>query len=228
MQQPVDPQRPLRAIVADDHFLVRAGVKAMLAHVGGLQVDHEAASAHDLLAAAARLQPDLVVTDYSMPDLDGAELLRALHKDVSGARIVVVSMHDEPEVVRRAVQAGAQAYVLKGSPPLELEQAVRAVMAGIAYFSPEVTQRLLTPSEPNAKDLLTERQIEILRRLAVGRSSKEIAFELGLSSKTIDAHRARIMERLAIRDAPGLALYCVRQGLIDPKDRRWLCAPAGR
>jgi DNA-binding NarL/FixJ family response regulator len=136
------------------------------------------------------------------------------------AHIVVVSMHDEPGIVRRAVQAGAQAYVLKGSPPLELEQAVRSVMAGIAYFSPEVTQRLLLPSEPDAGDVLTPRQIEILCQLAVGRSSKEIAFELGLSPKTVDAHRARIMERLAIRDTPGLALYCVRQGLIDPRDRR--------
>ena len=133
--------------------------------------------------------------------------------------LLVVSMHDEPEVVRRAVQAGAQAYVLKGSPPLELEQAVRAVIAGVAYFSPEVTQRLLIPSEPSASELLTPRQIEILRHLALGHSSKQVAFELGLSPKTVDAHRARIMERLAIRDVPSLSLYCVRQGLIDPRNR---------
>lgn len=219
MQPAGDTARALRTIIADDHFLVRAGVKAMLAHIDELVVVHEAETGRDLLSSAVQLQPDIVVTDYSMPDLDGAELLRALHQEVSTARIVVVSMHDEPEVVRRAVQAGAQAYVLKGSPPLELEQAVRAVIAGVAYFSPEVTQRLLIPSEPSASELLTPRQIEILRHLALGHSSKQVAFELGLSPKTVDAHRARIMERLAIRDVPSLSLYCVRQGLIDPRNR---------
>lgn len=218
--EPAGSSPAVRVVIADDHALIRTGVRAMLEQIPEVEVVHEAGTGTELQAACIRLQPDLVITDYTMPDIEGTALLEALRRVVPGARLIVVSMHDAPEIVRRAVQAGANGYVLKGAPPIELEQAVRAAMAGSAYFSPEVTQRLLMPAEPRPEDILTPRQLDILRRLALGRSSKEVAFDLGLSPKTVDAHRARIMERLMIREVPGLTLYCVRNRLIDPQSRR--------
>jgi DNA-binding NarL/FixJ family response regulator len=208
---------PIRTVIADDHDLVRSGMKLLLETMDDVSVIAEARSGTELIAAVQRQQPDLVVTDITMPDVDGiAALGRIRELGLRDMRVVVVSMHDTPDVIRRAMAAGAHAYVMKGSPPTELEQAVRNVMAGRPYFSPEVTQRLLTPAEPRAEEVLTERQLEILKLIARGFASKEIAFQLGLSSKTVDVHRARIMERLNIGDVASLTLYSVRQGLVDP------------
>lgn len=207
---------PITTLIADDHFVVRSGLRAMLELIPEVQVVDEAADGDELLRAARALQPRLVVTDISMPGRDGLSVLRELASVLPSGRVLVVSMHDEPHVVRSAVQAGAHGYLLKGGSAMEFEHAVRSLIAGRPFFGAEVTQRLLAPSEPAADTLLTPRQIEILCRLALGQSSKGIAFELGLSSKTVDAHRARIMERLRLRDTVSLALYCVRQGLIDP------------
>jgi DNA-binding NarL/FixJ family response regulator len=207
----------IRTLIADDHDLVRSGMKLLLEMIDGVEVVYEARSGSELLAAAQRLAPDLLVTDITMPDMDGLSALAKLREiGLPDLRVLVVSMHDSPDVIRRAVQLGAHAYVMKGSPPQELEQAVRNVMSGRAYFSPEVTQRLLTAGEPQAEDVLTERQLEILKLIASGFASKEIAFKLGLSSKTVDVHRSRIMERLNIGDIASLTLYSVRQGLVDP------------
>jgi DNA-binding NarL/FixJ family response regulator len=207
----------IRTVIADDHDLVRSGMKLLLEMIDGLQVVYEARSGSELLAAVERLKPDLMVTDISMPDMDGfAALAKLKELGLPKLRVLVVSMHDSPDVIRRAVMLGAHAYVMKGSPPQELEQAVRNLMGGRPYFSPEVTQRLLTAGEPRAEEVLTERQLEILKLIASGFASKEIAFKLGLSSKTVDVHRSRIMERLNIGDIASLTLYSVRQGLVDP------------
>jgi DNA-binding NarL/FixJ family response regulator len=211
---------PIRTVMADDHDLVRSGMKLLLETIDDVTVIAEARSGAELISAVQRQQPDLVVTDITMPDVDGIEALSRIRElGLGSMRVLVVSMHDTPDIIRRAMQAGAHAYVMKGSPPAELEQAVRNVMAGRSYFSPEVTQRLLAPAEPRAQEVLTERQLEILKLIAHGFASKQIAFQLGLSSKTVDVHRARIMERLNISDVASLTLYSVRQGLVDPSRR---------
>jgi DNA-binding NarL/FixJ family response regulator len=125
-------------------------------------------------------------------------------------------MYDTVDFVKRAIASGACGYLMKDAPPFELEQALRSVMTTGSYFSPAMSQRLMQPSEPTAQDELTQRQIEVLKLIARGRASKEIAFELGLSSKTVDVHRARIMDRLRLNDIASLTLYAVRKGLIQP------------
>ncbi len=209
---------PLRVVLADDHDLVRSGLKLILEQVPGLQVVSQARNGLELLAEVRSQRPDLVVTDLTMPEMDGLAALAALRAmtDLPRIKVIVLSMHDAPDLIRRALQLGADGYVMKESSPVELEQAVHNVMAGIPYYSARVSQKLLQARERTPEEMLTDRQLEILVLIARGQAAKEIAFALGLSPKTVDVHRARIMERLAINDLPGLTLYCVRHGLIDP------------
>ncbi|MGQ3050822.1 MAG: response regulator [Roseateles sp.] len=213
-----NPERPGSAgvIIADDHFAIRAGLRLLLEQMPEVSVLHEATDGDDLLEAAARLKPDLVTTDITMPGTDGFAALTELRRTQPGIRLLVMSLHDAPHMVRRAVQCGANGYLLKGGSTMEFEHAVRSLLAGRGYFCPEVTVRLLAPPEVDAREVLTARQIDICVLLASGLTSKEIAYRLGLSSKTVDAHRARILERLHIGDLATLALYCARQGLVDP------------
>lgn len=207
-------QALIRTVLADDHDLVRSGLKVLLERIEGLRVVAEASSGDELLALIDRVKPDLVVTDITMRGMDG---LTALSQVRGMAPVIVLSMHDSPDFIRRAYRLGAAAYLMKEGSAIELEQAVHQVLAGHVYYSPKISERLLLTSERPPEDLLTERQIQILVMIGRGQASKEIAFDLGLSSKTVDVHRARIMERLNIDDTVGLALYCVRHGLVDPQ-----------
>jgi DNA-binding NarL/FixJ family response regulator len=207
---------PVRIILADDHDLVRSGIKALLSMVDGLEVIAEARNGEELIALVDSLMPDVVMTDISMPKMDGISAISQIHAKHPQVRLLVLSMYDTVDFVKRAVANGACGYLMKDAPPFELEQSVRSVMATGSYFSPAIAQRLLQPSEPTVDDELTHRQVEILRLIAQGRASKEIAYELGLSPKTVDVHRARIMERLHLNDIASLTLYAVRKGLIKP------------
>lgn len=208
--------QPVRIILADDHDLVRSGIKALLSMIEGVEVIAEARDGAELIALVDSLMPDVVMTDISMPGMDGITAISRIHARHPRARLLVLSMYDTVDFVKRAVANGACGYLMKDAPPFELEQAVRSVMATGSYFSPAVAKRLLQPSEPTVDDELTHRQVEILRLIAQGRASKEIAYELGLSPKTVDVHRARIMERLRLNDIASLTLYAVRKGLIKP------------
>jgi len=207
---------PVRVVLADDHELVRSGIKALLSMVDGVEVIAEAADGGELVSLVDNMRPDLVMTDISMPGMDGITAISQIHSRHPEIRILVLSMYDTVDFVKRAVASGACGYLMKDAPPFELEQAVRSVMTMGNYFSPAIAQRLLQPSEPTASDELTQRQLEILKLIAQGRASKEIAFELGLSPKTVDVHRARIMDRLQLNDIASLTLYAVRKGLIKP------------
>ena len=208
--------RHVRVVLADDHELVRSGIKALLSMVDGVEVIAEASDGSELIKLVESLAPDLVMTDISMPGMDGITAIAEIHKRHPEVRLLVLSMYDTVDFVKRAVANGACGYLMKDAPPFELEQAVRSVMATGSYYSPVIAQRLLQPSEPTADDELTHRQVEILTLIAQGRASKEIAFQLGLSPKTVDVHRARIMDRLQISDIASLTLYAVRKGLIKP------------
>jgi DNA-binding NarL/FixJ family response regulator len=210
------PVKPIRVVLADDHDLVRSGIKALLTMVEGVQVIAEARDGKELIALVEDLMPDVVMTDISMPGMDGITAISEIHGKHPQVRLLVLSMYDTVDFVKRAVANGACGYLMKDAPPFELEQAVRSVMATGSYFSPAIAQRLLQPSEPTVDDELTHRQVEILKLIAQGRASKEIAYELGLSPKTVDVHRARIMERLRLNDIASLTLYAVRKGLVKP------------
>ena len=207
---------PIRIVLADDHDLVRSGIKALLSMIDGVDVVAEARDGQELVQLVDSLEPDIVMTDISMPRMDGIAAIAQIHARHPQVRLLVLSMYDTVDFVKRAVANGACGYLMKDAPPFELEQAVRGVMVTGSYFSPTIAQRLLQPSEPTIDDELTQRQIEILKLIAQGRASKEIAFELGLSPKTVDVHRARIMERLRLNDIASLTLYAVRKGLVKP------------
>lgn len=208
--------KTVRIVLADDHDLVRSGVKALLSMISGVEVIAEARDGSELIALLDDVQPDIVMTDISMPGMDGITAISEIHARHPHVKMLVLSMYDTVDFVKRAVTSGACGYLMKDAPPFELEQAVRSVMATGSYFSPAIAQRLLQPSEPSVDDELTQRQVEILKLIAQGRASKEIAYELGLSPKTVDVHRARIMERLQLNDIASLTRYAVRKGLIKP------------
>ena len=207
---------PIQVVLADDHDLVRSGIKALLSTVEGVQVIAEARNGNELLQLLESVKPDVVMTDISMPGMDGITAIAEIHARFPDVKVLVLSMYDTVDFVKRAVANGACGYLMKDAPPFELEQALRSVMATGSYFSAAVAQRLLQPSEPTVDDELTHRQVEILKLIAQGKASKEIAYELGLSPKTVDVHRARIMERLRLNDIASLTLYAVRKGLIKP------------
>lgn len=205
-----------RLVIADDHDLMRAGIKLLLDSMPGFQVVGEASSGPELIALVADRCPSLVITDLAMPNGDGISAIETLRERYPALKIIAISMYDTADFIRRAIRAGADAYVLKGAPGCEMEHAIRGVMNGSGYFSPQVSQRLAASAEPFPEERLTQRQIEILNLLARGHGSKEIGFQLGLSPKTVDVHRAAIMERLGLSDLANLALYAVRVGMIDP------------
>jgi DNA-binding NarL/FixJ family response regulator len=214
IQKNANAPLPIQVVLADDHDLVRSGIKALLSTVEGVQVIAEARNGNELLQLLESVKPDVVMTDISMPGMDGITAIAEIHTRFPDVRVIVLSMYDTVDFVKRAVANGACGYLMKDAPPFELEQALRSVMATGSYFSAAVAQRLLQPSEPTVDDELTTRQVEILTLIAQGKSAKEIAFELGLSPKTVDVHRARIMERLRLNDIASLTRYAVRKGLV--------------
>lgn len=190
------------------------GIKALLSRIPGVEVVGEAVNGTDLVRMAGELRPDIVLTDLEMPHMDGISAIERIHREHGAIKLVVLSMHEEIDLARNAIAKGACGYVMKNSGLFGLEHALRTVLAAGTYFSPEIAHRLLTAPKSFGPDELTERQTQILKQLAQGMTSKEIAFELGLSPKTVDVHRSRIMERLGIRDLAGLTRYAVRHGLI--------------
>lgn len=153
----VAASQTVRVILADDHDLVRSGIKVLLTMIRGVEVVAEACNGQRLIDLAESLNPDVVMTDISMPVMDGITAMAHLHRTRPGVRLLALSMHDSADFVQRAVASGACGYLLKDAPPAELEQALRQVMTSGHYFSPAVTQRMLQPAEPTADDELTPR-----------------------------------------------------------------------
>jgi DNA-binding NarL/FixJ family response regulator len=211
----------IRVMLADDHSLVRAGIRSLLGAMAGVQVVGEAASGEEALELAAREQPDVVLMDIAMRGMTGLEAAASLRAHHPGIRVVILSMHSGEEYVLQALRAGAAGYLLKDAATGELELALRSVMRGESWLSPAVSRQVVEgyvqrAGAESAPELLTARQREVLRLIADGKSTKEIAFLLNVSGKTIETHRAQIMERLGIRDVPGLVRYALRTGLVPP------------
>lgn len=214
-------QRKVTVVLADDHPVVRAGVRGLLEAGGRVEVLADIADGESAFEAVVRLQPDIAILDISMKGTNGlaiAERLGELHPSV---RVMLLSMHSNDEYVLRALRAGARAYVNKEAAADELRAAVDAVMRGDTFLSPSISRRVLegyvhrAGLNDRATGPLTARQEEVLRMIASGQRTKQIADELGLSVKTIEAHRAQIMDRLGIHDVPGLVRYAIRAGLIE-------------
>ena len=212
-------QSPLRVVIVDDHALFRAGLRALLREMPGVQIIAEAADGDEAVALVQKHRPDVVVMDISMKRVNGLDATARIKAGAPATRVIVLSMHDTEEYVAQALRAGASAYLLKDSAEPELELALRAVMRDQTYLSPRVSRPLVDAyvgraAGGSAVPTLTQRQREILRLIAEGHSTKRIAEKLSVSVKTIDAHRAQIMERLQIRDVPGLVRYAIRNGLV--------------
>ncbi|MDB5898086.1 MAG: DNA-binding response regulator [Ramlibacter sp.] len=209
------PERTRRQVVlADDHDLVRGGIRGLIELLPDIEVMAEASSGEELLTLMESVTPDLVITDIHMPGMDGLEAVARIRRGQPALPILVLSMHDTPDFVQRAVVSGANGYLMKNAAPSELQHAVQSMLATGHYFNARVARMLLEKVETCADDGLTERQVEILVMIAGGLSSKEIGHQLGLSPKTVDVHRARIMERLQVRDVASLTRYAVRRGLV--------------
>jgi DNA-binding NarL/FixJ family response regulator len=203
-----------QVVLADDHDLVRGGIRGLIELLPDVEVMAEASSGEELLALMESVTPDLVITDIHMPGIDGLEAVTRIRRGHPALPILVLSMHDTADFVQRAVVSGANGYLMKNAAPSELQHAVQSMLATGSYFNAKVARMLLEKVESCADDGLTERQVEILSMLARGLSSKEIGHQLGLSPKTVDVHRARIMERLRVRDVASLTRYAVRRGLV--------------
>jgi DNA-binding NarL/FixJ family response regulator len=211
----------IRVILADDHALVRAGMRSLLNGMAQVQVVGEAASGEEALELAARERPDVVLMDIAMKGMSGLEAAARMREQHAAVRVVILSMHAGEEYVLQALRAGAVGYLLKDAATGELELALRSVMRGESWFSPAVSRQVVEGYVQRvggeaAAEVLTARQREVLRLVAGGKSTKEIAYDLTLSVKTVETHRAQIMERLGIRDVAGLVRYALRTGLVPP------------
>jgi DNA-binding NarL/FixJ family response regulator len=210
----------IRVVLADDHALVRAGMRSLLGGMAQVEVVGEAASGEEALVLAERERPDVVLMDIAMKGMTGLEAAARMREQDPGVRVIILSMHAGEEYVLQALRAGAIGYLLKDAATGELELALRSVMRGESWFSPAVSRQVVegyvqrVGGEPVA-DVLTARQREVLKLVAGGKSTKEIAFDLNLSVKTVETHRAQIMERLGIRDVAGLVRYALKTGLVS-------------
>ncbi|NUQ83236.1 MAG: response regulator transcription factor [Anaerolineales bacterium] len=212
----------IRVLLADDHAVLRSGLRLLLTSQGEYEVVGEAASGTETLSLAEELQPDLILLDLSMPALGGLDALPTLRKLAPAAKILILTMHDDPQYLRQALKHGASGYVLKKAADTELLSAIQAVLRGEMYVHPSMTRVLLedmlpasrTADKGTAWDALSEREQEVLKMVALGHTSAEIAEQLSLSVKTVETYRARGMEKLGLRTRAALVKFALQEGLI--------------
>ncbi len=210
----------VRVILADDHTLVRAGLRKLLESMPHIEVIGEAADGVAVLELAQSLQPEIILMDIAMPGINGLEATMRLKKDLPHIQIIILSMHQNDEYVKQALRHGAVGYLLKDAATTELELAINTVLKNEIYLSPAISKGVMVDyvqrlrSENTVDEVLTPRQREVLKLLAQGQSSKEIARLLALSVKTVDTHRSQLMKQLDIHEVTGLVRYAIRVGLI--------------
>jgi DNA-binding NarL/FixJ family response regulator len=213
--------KPIRVLVADDHTIVRDGLVALINGSGDCQVVGQAADGMSTVELALKTQPDVVVVDISMPKLNGIEVVRRLTKELENTRILVLTMHAEEEYVMHVVRAGASGFLLKDSASAEMLAAVRALAGGRGYFGTHASKVLAqqvqkphAPLEDPYRDL-TSREREVFHLIVEGMTTKEIARQLGTSTKTAENHRFRVLDKLGARNTAELIRYAARHGLMD-------------
>lgn len=211
----------LRVLIAEDHVLMRAGLRLLLEQIAGVVVVAEAGDGEEALHLLAQHQPDIVMLDIAMERLSGLEVAARVHAELPAVRVIMLSMHATDHYVQQALRAGAKGYLLKDAAPVELAFAIAAVARGESYLSPAIASRVVEQlvqgpaMPPTSLPQLTPRQRSILGLIAEGQTTQEIARTLQISAKTVEGHRAQLMERLGIHDVAGLVRFAIRTGLID-------------
>lgn len=211
---------PIRVLIADDHALVRAGIRALVEKIEGVVVVGEAGKGNEALELVKESEPNLMLLDITMPDGSGFEVLEEIQKNYPAIRVIVLTVHEAGEYAIRALRQGAAGFLPKSAASTELEQAIQTVIRGDVYISPETSRKTLLEYGKGAtkRDLLatlSPRQREVLRLIAEGRTTKQMAQVLEISVKTVETHRAQLMERLGIHDVAGLVRYAIIVGLIE-------------
>lgn len=210
--------KPIRVLLADDHALVRAGIRALLDKTTDIKVVAEAGDGQETLDFIEAHEPDIVLLDITMPELSGLEVLEKVQQDFPAVQVIILTIHDDPAYAVGALRAGADGYLPKKAASHELVQAIRAVTRGETYLSPEISKDALadykTTIEGHSVEELTPRQLDVLRMIAEGYSTKEIARGLNISAKTVETHRSLLMQRLNIHDVAGLVRYAIKTGLV--------------
>jgi DNA-binding NarL/FixJ family response regulator len=209
----------IRVLLADDHAMVRAGLKEILETTGDIVVVAEATNGHEALEKVRGGDCDVAVVDMSMPGRSGIELIRLIKSEKPKVRVLVLSMHSEEQYAVRAVKAGASGYLTKESAPDELVAAIRRVAAGGAFISPETAERLVLessgPRDEAPHELLSDREYEVLRMLVSGQSLTEVATALNLSVKTISTHKTRLQQKIGVANQTELVKYALKHGILD-------------
>jgi two-component system response regulator NreC len=209
---------PIRLLLADDHAVVRNGLRVLL-EKEGFHVAAEACDGQEALRLAAEVRPDIAILDISMPLLNGLDAARELKKSTQLMKVILLTRHDEPQYVTEALRAGVKGYVLKNQAATDLVAAIQQVGRGGVYLSPNISRAVmeayLSKSEPEA-DPLTPRERQVLQMVGEGKSTKDVARLLGISTKTAESHRARLMRKLDIHETAGLVRYAIRRGLVQP------------
>ena len=213
--------RRLRILLADDHALVRAGIRSLLEKMPGVEVVGEASNGREALELIRAELPNLVLMDIAMAELNGLVALARITKEFPSVKVIILSAHANEEYVIRALRYGASGYMLKDAATLELELAINSVAQGKTYLSPSISRTVIDSylqrvgGQSSPLEQLTPRQREILQLVAEGKNTKQIAYLLGISVKTVEAHRLQLMARLDIHDVPGLVRYAIRSGLVS-------------
>lgn len=210
----------IRILLADDHHLVRAGIKALLDDIPDFAVVGEAGDGEEAVRLSSELTPDVMVMDIAMPGLTGLQALDRIKGNQPEARVVILSVHGTEEHAKAALKLGAAGYVLKNAAPAELELAIRAALEGELYLSAAISRHMVAAyfaraANPDRRDILTARQHEVLKMIADGKRTKEIAFSLNVSVKTIETYRSQLMNKLGIQDIAGLVRYAIRHGISE-------------
>ena len=211
----------IKVLIADDHSIVRAGLRRIVEESGDMEVIAEAADGKSALLQVQKEQPDVAVIDISMPGIDGLEVTSQLHTSFPKLPVIILTMHEEEQYVIRAIEAGAMGYITKRSAPEQLVNAIRKVHAGSRYLSAEATDLLVLRVARGSLgqsplDSLSTRELQVLRRLAMGHTNREIASAYGISIKTVDTYRFRLLKKLNLRNNAELSRFAIQNRLVEP------------
>ena len=210
---------PIRVLLADDHKMVRAGIRSLLERMPGIEVVAEAGDGREAIQFVREYTPDIVLMDIAMPGMNGLEATQDLTKSQPKVPVIILSIYSDEEHVYQALRAGASGYLLKGAAIEELELAIRAIAQGETYLSPPVSKPVIMEyirrTNIGTGENLSPRQAEVLKLIAEGKAMKQIALDLAISVKTVETHRMAVMTRLGVKDVAGLVRYAIKMGLVD-------------
>jgi len=214
--------RNSKVVIAEDHTILREGLKALLSEEEGFNVIGEARDGKEAIQSIETHDPDLILIDLSMPRMDGLSAIKEIKKITTKTKIVVLTVHNTEEYIHAALKAGADGYVLKDANQAELIMALKTILSGKSYLSPDVSNRVIAgylntgkrPETPSHLDILTQREVEILKLIGEGSTNKEIAKYLHLSAKTIEKHRANIMKKLKLHNTAALTTFAIKKGIV--------------